>query len=85
MMSISMIAPAFAASPWNNIFECDVTGFPFVLEGSEDGLIAEGRCNTTPDVSLCVHISGADGVLKFMDRNGNGILDVGEKVRCAKL
>ena len=81
MMSISMIAPAFASPPWKDLYRCnDFEGtYEWVKDQEEcDGITLEDRVTCDPKRNTEMH-------MEFKDLNEyNGEFDEGEQTRCHK-
>ena len=84
MMSISTIAPAFAASPWKDLWLCantdktEVRGTFDHVDGNDCGFIPAFQAVCNPRV-------GVDGHQHFFDKNGDGEQQVpDEKFRCVR-
>ncbi len=94
MMSISIIAPAFAASYWKDVFICDYSDPETTLGGTEYWVSHNGDSeNTTADGcgdkeivrAFCTSKSGADGHWEFKDfRSYDGEQTENEQTRCHK-
>ena len=96
MMSIFMIAPAFAANPWKDLFFCNnCLNDPLPLNGTEYKLISlceddvpgEDECVPENVVRVtCTIKRGAQGHIEFKDQNPyDGLYQEGfEQERCHK-
>jgi len=88
MMSMSVIAPAFAASPWKDLWLCRNSGAVAAL-GTEAYIKNDGinDCATSaPELLTCdPKGSSNDGHIVFKDSNADGIWQfASEKDRCVK-
>ncbi len=86
MMSISMIAPAFAASPWKDLWGC-VNSDDSVAHGTEEYLTDHEDCEIiSAKMSICTPRGpSTDGHEVFLDKNRDNIRDIdSEKFRCVK-
>ncbi len=83
MMSISMIAPAFAANPWKDLYSCENDS----IEGTYEWV----KYNDCPNVSIenlvtCDTKRGTEGHMEFKDLNpyDGEFQDEEEQTRCHK-
>ena len=93
MMSISMIAPAFAANPWKDLWSC-ATACGDPVFGSEYKLISlceemdpeSQTCQTDVVRETCTIKRGAEGHYEFKDLNpyDGEFQDGEEQKRCHK-
>ncbi len=86
MMSISMIAPAFAASPWKDLWGC-VNEDTSVAHGTEEYLTDHEDCEiTSAKLSICTPRGpSTDGHEVFLDKNRDNVRQIdSEKFRCVK-
>jgi len=86
MMSISMIAPAFAASPWKDLWGC-VNSDDSVAHGTEEHVTDQGNCYKISAILSVCNPRGpsTDGHEVFLDKNRDNIRDIdSEKFRCVK-
>jgi len=66
MMSISMIAPAFAANPWNDLWSC-ITSGDVLFQGTEGYVKGLAQCEPStnpiqaPELDLCETKRGTAG------------------------
>jgi len=85
MMSIYMIAPAFASPPWKDVYRCVIVDDPPFVEGAYYYLKTYEPCTSEPDLQKCITKRGTDGHYEFKDLNPyNGAKDPGEQTRCHK-
>jgi len=85
MMSISMIAPAFASPPWKDLYRCNNGSSD--IEGSDYYVTAHGCVDITLDNRVdCDLKRGTTGHVEFKDLNPyNGAYDYpDEQTRCHK-
>ncbi len=86
MMSMSVIAPAFAASPWKDFWFCRNSD-SFDAKGAEEYVKGQGDCGKVAASQQACDPSGprTDGHFVFIDRNGDNIFQPNdEKRRCIK-
>ena len=92
MMSISMIAPAFAANPWRDVFICEENkgSEPVTLGGTEEWVVNNGDevsevCTEDIVRADCTSKSGTEGHVEFKDRGPDyGKQTDNEQTRCHK-
>ncbi len=84
MMSISTIAPAFAASPWKDLWSC-INDDRSIAEGTLAFVTGQGDCEGfEPTQAICVTRSGVDGHVHFFDKDEDGERQAGDKQRCVR-
>jgi len=88
MMSISVIAPAFASPPWRDLYSCLPIDSEEPLEGgTEYYLTSHQICGANGHgLNICdPKGKSTDGHVEFKDLNTyNSKLDPGEQTRCHK-
>ncbi len=86
MMLMASMAPAFAASPWKDRWNCVNSGASTIIAGTEEYVKGQGDCASQPASLLLCDPPGpsVDGHQIFQDRDGNGINTDTEKIRCVK-
>ncbi len=87
MMSISIIAPAFASPPWKDLYECESTNDGDIA-GTYEWVKDHEGCGglvLSDDRITCPTKSGAEGHKEFKDlKPYDGELSPGEQERCHK-
>ena len=85
MMIVSLIGPAYAASPWTIAWFCKVTGGDF-FRGSLEFVTDDGKrdCDVQLTDFTCSHPSGVSGKEIFKDSNRDGEFTNDEQLRCQK-
>jgi len=87
MMSMASMTPAFAASPWKDLWFCQNTGDGTAKNGTEEYVKGQGDCGMTPArLNLCdPNGPSTDGHHVFKDSNGDNIWVIfEERTRCVK-
>ena len=90
MMSISMIAPAFAANPWKDVFICDSSDPEDTLGGTyqwveDNGGDQHNECDGEEIVrAFCFTKRDTPGHMEFKDRPTYGEQTSNEQTRCHK-
>ncbi len=91
MMSISMIAPAFAANPWKDLWSC-ITSGDVLFQGTEGYVKGLAHCEPStnpiqaPELDLCETKRGTAGHMEFKDLKpyDGQYQDPDEQTRCHK-
>ncbi len=85
MMSMAMIAPAFASPPWKDLYICE-DGVPEVLGGTYKWMVKYGGCGADPVKVFCPTKRDTPGHMEFKDLNPyNSEYDYpDEQTRCHK-
>ncbi len=87
MMSIYMIAPAFASPPWRDLYSClPIEPEEDLAGGTYDWMVSDGGCGAGVGLNNCDPKGGnTEGHVEFKDLNQyNSQLDPGEQTRCHK-
>ncbi len=87
MMSISIIAPAFASPPWVDLYSCPPIDPENLAGGTYEWMATYGSClEAELDLNDCdPKGKSTEGHVEFKDLNQyNGQLDPDEQTRCHK-